>query len=193
MATILIVDDNKKNLQILGNILSENKYRVAMAIDGAKALELTPKLLPDIILLDVMMPGIDGFEVCRQLKSKAETCEIPIIFLTAKVDLEDVVTGFTIGGVDYITKPFKKEELLVRINTQLSLLDSRRKIEQQANELKDLNNLKDKLLESIGSGVKEALDHFVKSTIDDQNNHQGQSIDELIGLLKELKSKTYNQ
>jgi len=193
MATVLIVDDNKKNLQILGNILSENKYRVAMAIDGAKALELTPKLLPDIILLDVMMPGIDGFEVCRQLKSKAETCDIPIIFLTAKVDLEDVVTGFTVGGVDYITKPFKKEELLVRINTQLSLLDNRRKIEQQANELKDLNNLKDKLLESIGSGVKEALEHFIKNSEDDQNNHQGKSIDELIGLLQELKSKTYNQ
>jgi two-component system, sensor histidine kinase and response regulator len=191
MATILIVDDNKKNLQVLGNILSENNYRVAMAIDGAKALELTPKLLPDIILLDVMMPGIDGFEVCRQLKSKTETYDIPIIFLTAKVDLEDVVTGFTVGGVDYITKPFKKEELLVRINTQLSLLESRRKVEQQAKELKELNNLKDKLLESIGSGVKEALEHFIKNSEDDQNNHQGQSIDELIGLLQELKSKTY--
>lgn len=192
MATILIVDDNKKNLQVLGNILSENKYRVAMAIDGGKALELVPKLQPDIILLDVMMPGIDGFEVCRQLKSKTETCDIPVIFLTAKVDLEDVVTGFTVGGVDYITKPFKKEELLVRINTQLSLLESRRKIEQQAQELKELNNLKDKLLESIGTGVKETLNHFAQNTGGDKKSKQENSIDELIGLLNELKLKMHN-
>lgn len=193
MATILIVDDNKKNLQVLGNILAENNYRVAMAIDGTKALVLAPKLQPDIILLDIMMPGIDGFEVCRLMKSDAATCDIPIIFLTAKVDLEDVVTGFTAGGVDYITKPFKKEELLVRIKTQLTLLEHRRKIEQQANELKELNSFKDKILESIGTGVKEALDHFAKNTINNKESHQGRSIDELIELLKELKSKTYNQ
>jgi two-component system, sensor histidine kinase and response regulator len=103
------------------------------------------------------------------------------------------LTGFTVGGVDYITKPFKKEELLVRIKTQLTLLEHRRKIEQQANELKELNSFKDKILESIGAGVKEALDHFAKNAIGDKESHQGKSIDELIELLKELKSKTYNQ
>ena len=109
MATILIVDDNKKNLQVLGNILSENKYRVAMAIDGGKALELVPKLQPDIILLDVMMPGIDGFEVCRQLKSKTETCDIPVIFLTAKVDLEDVVPALRLEESITLPSPSKKK------------------------------------------------------------------------------------
>jgi two-component system sensor histidine kinase/response regulator len=191
MATILIVDDNKKNLQVLGNILAENKYRVAMAIDGTKALELAPKLRPDIILLDIMMPGIDGFEVCSTLKKDTSTCDIPIIFLTAKVDLDDVVKGFTVGGVDYITKPFKKEELLVRIKTQLTLLEHRRKIEQQAKELKELNSFKDKILESIGWGLKEALDNFSQNTSNEQEIHRSKSIDELIQLLNELKSKTY--
>jgi two-component system, sensor histidine kinase and response regulator len=192
MATILIVDDNKKNLQVLGNILAENNYRVAMAIDGSKALELAPKLKPDIILLDIMMPGIDGFEVCRLMKSDATICDIPIIFLSAKVDLEDVVTGFNVGGVDYITKPFKKEELLVRIKTQLTLMEHRRKIEQQGIELFELNSFKDKVLESIGAGIKEAFSHFAKNAIGDKESHQVKSIDELIELLKELKSKTYH-
>jgi two-component system sensor histidine kinase/response regulator len=188
MATILIVDDNKKNLQVLGNILSENNYRVAMAINGTKALELVPKLQPDIILLDVMMPGMDGFEVCKILKGEPKTCEIPVIFLTAKVDLDDIVTGFNTGGVDYITKPFKKEELLVRINTQITMLEHRRKIEQQTNELKELNEFKDRILEAIGLGFKETLFNLKNLPETAEKIKQNCSIDLLITLLEELKT-----
>ncbi|MCG8700860.1 MAG: hybrid sensor histidine kinase/response regulator [Bacteroidales bacterium] len=126
--TILIVDDNQQNIQVLGNILRDEKYRIAIAQNGLKAIEITNKIKPSLILLDVMMPDMDGFEVCERLKSDNETKDIPIIFLTAKVESEDVVEGFRRGGVDYITKPFKKEELLARVNKQVELESTKQQL-----------------------------------------------------------------
>ncbi|MDA3928162.1 MAG: response regulator, partial [Prolixibacteraceae bacterium] len=162
MSTILIVDDNKKNLQVLGNILHEQKYKVAMAIDGNSALKLTPKLQPDLIILDIMMPGMDGFEVCSILKNQESTKSIPIIFLTAKVDLDDIVRGFKLGGSDYVTKPFKKEELLARVNTQIELISGKKKILKQTEELIALNALKDKIFGVVATDIKTALDSFIE-------------------------------
>lgn len=119
-ALILLVDDNSKNLQILGHLLA-NQYKTAFARDGQKALEFVKKLHPDLILLDVMMPGMSGFEVCAQLKSSPKTQNIPIIFLTAKTETEDMVKGFELGAVDYVTQPFRKEELLAREQTHIRL------------------------------------------------------------------------
>ncbi len=118
---ILVVDDNQENLKVVSNFLKEKKYKIALATDGESAFKVLADNKIDLILLDVMMPGMDGFSVCRILKSKNETKEIPIIFLTALNDTDDIVKGFQIGGVDYITKPFRKEELYARVNNHIQL------------------------------------------------------------------------
>lgn len=163
--TILVVDDNKRNLQVVGNILHEEQYKVAMAINGPTALKLAAQLKPDLVLLDIMMPEMDGFEVCKKLKENDETREIPVIFLTAKVETVDVVEGFNLGGVDYITKPFKQKELLVRIKTHLDLLQSKRKIAEQASLLQSNNAFKDRLFSIIGHDLRSPLSS-IKFTID---------------------------
>lgn len=119
---ILIVDDIAKNLQVLGNMLNrQGEYRISIATDGKQALTMLDKVSPDLILLDVVMPELDGFEVCRRLKGSLKTKEIPVIFLTAKTETEDIVNGFEIGAVDYVTKPFNSAELLARVRTHLEL------------------------------------------------------------------------
>jgi len=132
--TILIVDDNPKNIQVLGNILGENGYAIAVATSGEAALKMVDKSLPGIILLDVMMPGMDGFETCQILKSSDKTKNIPILFLTAKTDIEDIVKGFDLGAVDYVTKPFQAPELLRRVATHLEIVDHRSNLEQKVQE-----------------------------------------------------------
>jgi len=118
---ILIVDDNPENRQILGSLLVKAGYDVGVSHDGYNALEFVTKVEPDLILLDVMMPGMDGFEVCKKLKSDLSTKHIPIIFLTAKTNSEDIVKGFKTGGLDYVGKPFNTEELLARVKTHIEL------------------------------------------------------------------------
>lgn len=118
---ILIVDDNSENRKVLGNLLTQNGYEVGSASDGFKALKFIENKIPDLILLDVMMPGMDGFKVCKKLKENPFTNNIPIIFLTAKTNTEDIVKGFKLGGVDYVSKPFNSEELLARVNTHIEI------------------------------------------------------------------------
>ena len=119
--TVLIVDDIADNLQILSAILYPKGFGILLAQSGAEALTIIARERPDIILLDIIMPEMDGFEVCRQLKHNPVTQDIPILFLTAKTETEDLVEGFNCGAVDYIMKPFQREELLVRISTHLKL------------------------------------------------------------------------
>ena len=118
---ILIVDDTPKNIQVIGSILMQQKYRISVAKNGREALKVVKNVKPDIILLDVMMPELDGFETCKQLKESPETRDIPVIFLTAKIETEDIVKAFELGAVDYVIKPFNAKELLVRVNTHLDL------------------------------------------------------------------------
>ncbi|MGA1198379.1 MAG: hybrid sensor histidine kinase/response regulator [Candidatus Latescibacterota bacterium] len=118
---ILIVDDTIKNLQVLGTILEKEGYQINVAQNGTQALEITQKVQPDLVLLDVMMPDLNGFEVCQQLKADESVAHIPIIFLTARTETEDLVKGFEMGAVDYVTKPFNATELLVRVRTHLSI------------------------------------------------------------------------
>ena len=110
-AQILIVDDTLKNIQVLGTILKQKGYKICVAQSGLKALETAEKLLPDLILLDIMMPEMDGFEVCKRLKASEATSHIPVIFLSARDSGEDIVNGFQLGAVDYICKPFNSDEL----------------------------------------------------------------------------------
>ncbi len=118
---ILIVDDIPKNIQILGNILSKENYQIAYAQSGEQALSITHHQKFDLILLDIMMPEMDGFEVCKVLKENPQSSDTPIIFLTAKADMNSIVKGFTVGGQDYITKPFNASELLARTETHIQL------------------------------------------------------------------------
>jgi len=119
--SILIVDDNPQNLQLLGALLKEKGYRVAVAQRGSVALEYVQKRRPDLILLDIMMPEMDGFTVCTKLKKNKSTGDIPVIFLTAKTDTESIVNAFETGARDYITKPFNQSEVLARIKNQLEI------------------------------------------------------------------------
>lgn len=117
--TILIVDDTPANLAFLSDALDEVGYKVLVAIDGNSAINQLQHITPDLILLDVLMPGIDGFETCRQLKSNGVTRDIPIVFMTALDGADDIVRGFGVGAVDYVTKPIRHEEVLARIATRL--------------------------------------------------------------------------
>ena len=116
---ILVTDDVPANLDVLFQALDSEGYNVHVASDGVTALEVAEHSMPDLILLDVMMPGIDGYETCRRLKADGNLADIPVIFLTARDDIEGIVEGFQAGGADYVTKPFKKEEVLARIRTHL--------------------------------------------------------------------------
>ncbi len=133
--TILIVDDTPGNLAVLSDMLSEANYRVLVATDGQSALEQIRYLKPDIILLDVMMPGIDGFETCHQLKQDSETKDIPIIFMTGLSELDNLLRGFSEGAVDYIVKPIRPAEVLARVEAQLSQTRNFKRVENTLSQL----------------------------------------------------------
>lgn len=128
---VLIVDDVPKNIQVLGAILSKFECELAVAMNGQQALDTVHKIKPDLILLDVMMPVMDGHEVCMKLKESEQTKDIPIIFITAKSETEDIIKGFELGAVDYITKPFIGSELLARVKTHLSLKQTKESLEEE--------------------------------------------------------------
>jgi two-component system sensor histidine kinase/response regulator len=146
---ILIVDDIPKNIQILGNILSRENYQIAYAQLGEEALTILEKQMFDLILLDIMMPGMDGYEVCNKLKNNEKTKDIPVIFLTAKADMESIVKGFESGGADYVTKPFSADELLARVKTHIQL-------NAQKKELKTLNENLEKIVDERTKQLNEA-------------------------------------
>ncbi|MCK9389084.1 MAG: PAS domain S-box protein [Sulfuritalea sp.] len=134
-ATILIVDDQPANLRVVGDLLEERGYRVLIAQDGEEGMQRAQLARPDLILLDVMLPGKDGFEICRSLKADATTREIPIIFMTALASIEHKVKGFQAGGVDYLTKPLQLDEALARVGTQLELHAAQRQLAEQNAQL----------------------------------------------------------
>ncbi len=127
-STILIVDDNPLNLKMLRVILKNEEYSCLEASDGVQAIQIAKNEKPDLILLDIMMPRMDGYQVCQTLKREEETANIPVIFLTSKTDAEGIVHGFEVGASDYVTRPFNRIELLARIKTHLSLKQSQERI-----------------------------------------------------------------
>lgn len=147
--SILIVDDIPKNLQVLGNVLSHEGYKFEFSTDGKKALDWVKRKNFDLILLDVMMPEMSGFEVCEHLKANTKTSDIPVIFLTARTDTESIVEGFNLGAVDYVTKPFNKSELLARVSTQVALKKSRDETSQYLKLLKDSVNYAEKIQDAV--------------------------------------------
>jgi len=118
---ILIVDDNPQNLQVLGRLLQESKYEIEFATNGEAALEWLNTRQFDLILLDINMPGMNGFEVCRRIRSNPDMNNVPVIFLSAESERESILKGFELGAQDYVTKPFDSRELLVKVRTHLAL------------------------------------------------------------------------
>jgi DNA-binding NtrC family response regulator len=139
VATVLVVDDIAANRNVLGETLEKDEYEVLLAADGAAALRVCEKARPDIVLLDVMMPGLDGFETCRRLKANAATGSIPVIFISAQNETKARVDGFKAGGVDYITKPFQTEEVLIRVRTHLTNARLTREVLEKNRELEQIN------------------------------------------------------
>lgn len=135
-AQILIVDDTPKNLQVLEEMLSGHGYHVLFALNGLQALKSVNAVLPDLILLDVMMPEMDGYETCKNLKESERTKDVPVIFLTAKTETEDLIKGFKCGAVDYVTKPFNSSELLSRVRTHLDLKFSQMELKETLENLR---------------------------------------------------------
>lgn len=156
--TVLVVDDKPENLDVLITYLTGFGFTILVAQNGKEAIELVREYLPDIILLDVMMPGIDGFETCRRLKASEGLSDIPVIFMTALSDTIDKVKGFNAGGVDYITKPLQHEEVLARVKAHLTIrllqeqLQAQNfRLEQQNEQLKELINTRKKIEEELES------------------------------------------
>lgn len=144
---ILVVDDNTANIDVLVTLLEMEGHEMNMATNGEMAIRVAEHIKPDLILLDVMMPDMDGYETCNILKSLSSTMDIPVIFVTAKKEIDDVVRGFKCGGVDYITKPFRQEEIVARVDTHLRLRRMAREQEDLINKLtvaqEEVRNLKE--------------------------------------------------
>lgn len=156
-ANILIVDDVLDNLKVLGNILKTDGHKVRSVLNGAMALQVAAKEKPDLVLLDIMMPGMDGFDVCGRFKANPALNDVPIIFISALNDTDDIVKALKSGGSDYITKPFKAEEVKARVATQLMIYGQNKKLQQQRKELLELNATKDKFFSIIAHDLRGPL------------------------------------
>lgn len=139
-SVILIVDDLKQNLKLLNIILESAHYQTSLALSGKDALERLKVLNPDLILLDLMMPDINGLEVCRRIKSSPEYEDIPVIFLTASVEENHLIEAYSLGANDYVNKPFRKPELLGRIKTQLTLRKQSKLIQELLEKIECLQH-----------------------------------------------------
>ncbi|MDA8088605.1 MAG: diguanylate cyclase [Nitrospiraceae bacterium] len=139
MEKILIADDIPANIKMIGEML-KGSYEVLVATNGERAIKLACECMPDLVLMDVMMPEVDGITACKRLKAVRETADIPVIFITASNEEEDIVKGFAAGGMDYITKPFNPTELHARIRTHLEIRNSRERLKKYSKELESINN-----------------------------------------------------
>ena len=206
---ILIVDDNPDNLALVGNILNKSNYRLLFAQSGVHALKAIYDNPPDLILLDVMMPDLDGFAVCKQLKQEVKFVDIPIIFLTAKAEKDNVIAGLELGAVDYITKPFNSKELITRVATHLELKMAKENLQQRVvelsaakvelahkvEELKQANFTKDKFFSIISHDLMNpfsGLIGFASLLVDKNRALTDQQRDECIDHIFQLSKQGLN-
>nr|NQU88866.1 hybrid sensor histidine kinase/response regulator [Bacteroidota bacterium] len=187
---ILLVDDNPINIRVAAKILRSYNYNISFAQSGRDALQKVKAISFDLILLDIMMPEMDGYEVCEKLKRNPDTQKIPVIFLTAKTEPENVVRAFELGGADYVTKPFNGQELLSRVETHIGLKKSREELETINLQLKEANDTKDKMFSIIShdllgpfGNIKESLELIAGGDVSMDN-------DSMQGFLKAVWNST---
>jgi signal transduction histidine kinase len=215
-SSVLIVDDNPRNLQLISSLLKNQGYKLYITNSGENALKFLETNQPDLILLDIMMPEMSGFEVCRNIKQNEAYQNIPIIFITAKNDIEDIVQGFELGAVDYITKPFNSKEVLARVSTQIKLkmaqnllieknlelatinkelADSKSVIEKDAERLAQLNAEKNKFFSIIAHDLRgplSGLEGISKILVDKTGKTRPEEINELAVLLLDSSTQVFN-
>lgn len=162
---ILLVDDNPINIRVAATILRQNNYNISFSQSGPEAISKAGNIDFDLMLLDIMMPEMDGYEVCKIMKENPATSNVPIIFLTARTEAENIVKAFELGGADYVTKPFNGKELISRVETHIRLKRSREELEQTNKKLRESNNTKDKMFSIIShdllgpvGNIKESLE-----------------------------------
>jgi len=177
---ILIVDDIPDNLRVLGGILKVEGYKIRPVLNGELALQVAEKEKPDLILLDIMMPGLDGYEVCRRLKENSGLKDIPVIFISALSDTNDLVKAFESGGVDYITKPFQAAEVSVRVATHL-------KICRQNADLRQLNATKDKFFSIIAHDLRGPIGNML--SISEMISEKGQVDEDTLYMFLEMQKE----
>ena len=198
--SVLIVDDSIALSELISDMLRAEKYTCFSATSGEEAIEFLAAIKPDLILLDRTLPGINGFEVCKLIKNNKDLKKIPIIFLTATNEVKDKVEGFRIGAVDYITKPFQKEELLARVNSHLELYKLSRLHKEQAETLKEsernleeINATKDKFFSIIAHDLKNPMNNLlelsrlIREKLSEINNEE---VVELVNLLYNTAENT---
>ncbi|MEI8112108.1 MAG: hybrid sensor histidine kinase/response regulator [Bacteroidia bacterium] len=159
--TILLIDDLPDNLKLLGEMLQTEGYNIRLVTTGAQALKVAEQDKPDLILLDILMPKMDGYEVFRQLKENAELKDIPVIFISALNDTENIVKALQSGGMDYITKPFQSEEVLARVRTHLQLHRQSKQLQEQSKQLRELNASKDKFFSIIAHDLRSPFNSII--------------------------------
>lgn len=190
---VLIVDDQPQNLQLAASVLNP-LYRLILADSGEKALALSSKKRPDIVLLDMMMPGMSGLEVCQRLKSNPDTRDIPVIFVTAKTEEKDILKAYEVGGIDYIQKPFRTNELLARVAAHVTLKAQHESIMQLNQELSALNKQKSQVLAIIAHDMRGAMsfiDNMLDLLLSDIEKTRLHELQEYMNLVKETSEKTY--
>ena len=192
---ILIVDDDPKNLQVLGSVLVKNGYKASAAQSGAQALDYVRKKVPDLILLDVMMPNMNGFDVCKRLKADPVLKEVPVLFITALTETSDKLKAFSSGGADYITKPFIEEEVLARIQYQLENRRLITEIKSANRALQDLDQLKNKFLGIAAHDLRNPLtsiigfsDMFLEGDVGELDDDQKR----IVGIIASASSQMLN-
>jgi signal transduction histidine kinase len=160
-ATILLIDDVPDNLKLLGEMLLNEGYNIRLVSTGEQALKVAANDIPDLILLDIMMPNMDGYEVFMQLKKNADLKDIPVIFISALNDTENIVKALQAGGMDYITKPFQAEEVLARVRTHLQLRRQSIELQEQSKQLLELNAAKDKFFSIIAHDLRSPFNSII--------------------------------
>ncbi len=193
--TILIVDDDPTNAEILSEYLKKLEFETILLQTGVQAIAQCETLDPDLVLLDVMMPDMDGFETCVELKRKEATRDIPVIFTTALSDTASKIRGFEVGGVDYITKPFHPDEVLARVNAHLTIRKQQQQLQHQTDQLRLLNDEKDTFLSMIAHDLRSpfsSLRLLIGIAADNVEESGQDELGNIMGLLKKSSENLYN-
>lgn len=186
---ILIVDDNPANLRLLSGMLKERGYKVRPVPSGPEALQAAQRVPPDLILLDINMPGMNGYEVCQRLKADPKLTDIPVLFISALAETSEKIKAFDAGGVDYVTKPFELNEVLVRVQTHLELRRQKRALEANCERLRELEQLRDNLTHMIVHDLRSPLTAIICS-LDLLNLELGSPNPEVANLVQTARSNS---